>query len=166
MEKRLSVKVMLFAYISAWKERRPNYWGGMLMNKFWWQLFMEFTRTSKHFGLLWYGKYENKEAFNKAGDETPKNWEVDLKKLNGLLGKKDTSQEASPGLTSSLLQTSTSSMKNYWSLSPNWLITRREFGLFLSSRPTLPQIASKRDPATTTLPIGNHIPLYWLTILS
>ena len=38
---------------------------------------------------LWYGKYENEEAFNKAKDETPKNWEVYVKKLSGLLGDKE-----------------------------------------------------------------------------
>ena len=37
---------------------------------------------------LVYGKHESEEAFRKAVDEAVKGWEVNLQKLNGLLGSK------------------------------------------------------------------------------
>ena len=38
---------------------------------------------------LVYGKHENEDAFKNAVSEAVKNWEVYLKKLNGLLGDKE-----------------------------------------------------------------------------
>ena len=42
-----------------------------------------------NFVRLVYGKYENDDAFKNAVSEAVKNWEVYLKKLNGLLGNKE-----------------------------------------------------------------------------
>lgn len=38
---------------------------------------------------LVYGKYENDDAFKKAVEEAIKDWEVYLKKFNGILGDKE-----------------------------------------------------------------------------
>ena len=42
-----------------------------------------------NFVRLVYGKYEKEEDFKKATEEAVKNWEVYLKKLNGILGEKE-----------------------------------------------------------------------------